>query len=65
MYIHIYFNDLSLFSALCYRIYPARHALENKESLNNRINNPYTSGAVTLSEIILRILTRFCRKIVE
>jgi len=36
--------------------------VENKESLNNRNNNPYKSGAVTLSEIISRILTRFCKK---
>ena len=38
--------------------------VENKESLNNPSNNPYKSGAVTLSEIFSRILTRFCRKIV-
>jgi len=38
--------------------------VENKESLNNRSNNPNKSGTVTLSEIVLRILTRFCRKIV-
>jgi len=28
--------------------------VENKESLNNRNNNPYKSGAVTLSEIFLK-----------
>ena len=38
--------------------------VENKESLNNPSNNPNKSGAVTLSEIFSRILTRFCRKIV-
>ena len=38
--------------------------VEDKESLNNRSNNPNKSGTVTLSEIVLRILTRFCRKIV-
>jgi len=38
--------------------------IQNKESLNNRSNNPNKSGAVTLSEIFYRILTRFCRKIV-
>ena len=37
--------------------------VENKESLNNRSNNPNKSGSVTLSEIFERILTRFCRKI--
>ena len=38
--------------------------VEYKESLNNRSNNPNKSGAVTLSEIFWRILTRFCRKLV-
>jgi len=37
--------------------------VENKESLNNRSNNPNKSGAVTLSEIVERMLTRFCWKI--
>ena len=31
--------------------------------MNNPSNNPNKSGAVTLSEILSRILTRFCRKI--
>ena len=39
--------------------------VENKESLINRSNNPNKSGAVTLSEIFLKIFTRFCRKIVR
>jgi len=36
--------------------------VENKESLNNRSNNPNKSGAVTLSEIFLKDFVQFFSK---
>jgi len=51
-------------SAICRGLVLAAIVVENKESLNNPSNNPNKSGAVTLSEFFLRILTRYYRKIV-
>jgi len=57
--VHDFVNGSVTMSAICLGLVLAGVVVENKESLNNPSNNPNKSGEVTLSEIFLRMLTRF------